>query len=101
MVISKIKQVPQTRVQEGQKEEKKLHATGQAKQHDEHQGVVGAEPASQGRAGDGQPLPGRRPVASHNGQPSPLPLLCVFAASLLFLFNVLSWDFFGGLLREY
>jgi len=28
------------------------------------------------------------------------PLLRVFAAGLLFLFNVLSWDFFGGFLES-
>jgi len=31
---------------------------------------------------------------------APLLLLRVFAAGLLFLFNVLSWDFFGGFLES-
>jgi len=81
-------------VQEGQKEEKKLHAMGQSRQHGGRRGVAGAKPASQGRAVDGL-SPGT--TASRR----PCPCSRVFAASLLFLFNALSWDFFRELLSEY
>ena len=49
-----------------------------------------------GKAGDGQPSPSRRPVPGMTASPRqddgrrPLPLLCVFPASVLFLCNALS-----------
>ena len=73
---------------------------GQAKQYDGRRGAAGAALASNTRTSNGQPSYGRRHVVYHDGQPSPPPPAPCFRGRLLFLFNVLSWDFFGRLLGE-
>jgi len=58
---------------------------GQAREYDGRRGIVGADPAGQGRAG---PSPGM--TASHRLTDVAPPPFRIFAAGLLFLFNVLS-----------